>query len=370
MIGLVKKFKSYAILCRVATYLDLVEAVGPSSKVFEGKGLMIYEVKPSVKRTIEELDDFSNCASMNDDITTHLRQFHFVVNDSASSENVLVPVFKSPGDGKRQLQNRRETVVDMSYLNHLDNESIQQAFAKKKDVAVEIKNSLTERFDDYDKTILEAMKWFDPINWQCEKTYGISEIEKIYTHFQATLDAAQCNRVKVVNEWVNFRRYVSATFRNLNGIELWPKIFRYKKDEYPNLCLLAELIIAISGSNSTVERAFSVLTNMLSDQRLCSHHATMNMLLNIRINDQLWHEEDKEVIDRVLDIYLEKRRNVTLSKAVIALESIEEPLAKKACVETSDNDNDDLSSEYDDLSSDDLSSDDLSGDDLSGDELS
>ena len=148
----------------------------------------------------------------------------FVVNDSASSENVLAPVFKSPGDGKRQLQNRRETTVDMSYLNHLDNESIQQAFAKKKDVAVEIKNSLTERFDDYDKPILEAMKWFDPINWQCEKTYGISEIEKIYTHFQATLDAAQCDRVKVVNEWVNFRLYVSATQRNLNGIKKYTSL--------------------------------------------------------------------------------------------------------------------------------------------------
>ena len=43
------------------------------------------------------------------------------------------------------------------------------------------------------------MKWFDPINWQCEKTYGISEIENIYTHFQATLDAAQFDRVKVVH---------------------------------------------------------------------------------------------------------------------------------------------------------------------------
>ena len=71
VIGLVKKFKSYAIICCVTTYLDLLEAVGPSSKVLGGKGLMIYESKPSVKRIIEELDEFSNCALMNDDITTH-----------------------------------------------------------------------------------------------------------------------------------------------------------------------------------------------------------------------------------------------------------------------------------------------------------
>ena len=219
MIGLVKKFKSYPIICRVATYLDLPEAVGPSSKVSEGKGLMIY-VKPSFKRTIEELDEFSNCASVNDDITTHLCRFHFVVNDSASSENVLAPVFKSPGNGKRQLQNRRDTTVDMLYLKHLDNESIKQAFVKKKDVAVEINNCLTERFDDYDKPILEAMKWFAPINWQCEKRYGISEVEKIYTDFQDILDAAQFDHVKVVKEWANFRRCVSATFRKLNGVRV------------------------------------------------------------------------------------------------------------------------------------------------------
>ena len=91
-----------------------------------------------------------------------------------------------------------------------------------------------------------------------------------------------------------------------------------------------------------------MLTNMLSDQQLCTHHATMKMLLNIRINDQLWHGEDKkEVIDRALYIDLDKHRNVSLSKAV--LESIEEPLTKKACVEMSDNDDDDLSNEWDDL---------------------
>ena len=97
--------------------------------------------------------------------------------------------------------------------------------------------------------------------------------------------------------------------------------YRIRKCEYPNLCFLAELIIAISGSNSSVERAFSLLTRMLSDQRLSTSHATINMRLSIKINDALWSKDEKEMlIERALQIYHEKRRILSLEEREPATE--------------------------------------------------
>ena len=199
--------------------------------------------------------------------------------------------------------------MDMSYLSYLNKDSSRQALTAKKKIAVAIANCLKERFGDYNKPILKAMKWFDPINWLADKTYGLPEIKELYTHFKATLDAAQFNAQKVVKEWINFRSYVSTSLPKHSAVELWAEIFQLKRAEYRNLCLLAELTITISGSNSSVERAFSMLRRMLSDQRLSTSHKTLNMRMSIKMNDALWSKQERGmVMERALEIFFEKRR--------------------------------------------------------------
>ena len=270
-------------------------------------------------------------------ITTHLRRFPFK-DSSTGTGKALTPNFKVPGDARKNIDNRHETTIDMLY--HLNKESSQRAFTAKKVVAAQIATWLKERFADYDKPILKAMGWFDPINWQTEKTYGLAEINAVYAHFEETLNAAQFDHVKVVNEWHNFRKYVSTSLPNHAAVELWVKIFQFKKNEYPNLCMLAELIITISGSNSVVERAFSILKRMLSDQRLSTNHRTLNMRMCIKINDELWCDGERDmIIDRALDIFMGKRRYVGIDQA--AAVSIDEPHSKKAKKNTLDEISDD-----------------------------
>ena len=84
---------------------------------------------------------------------------------------------------------------------------------------------------------------------------------------------------------------------------------QYRSNEYPNLCLLAELVISLSGSNSAVERAFSTLRNTLCDKRVCLKHSTLEDLLLVKLNDGAWNEDEREeIIERALQIYLRKRR--------------------------------------------------------------
>ena len=121
-------------------------------------------------------------------------------------------------------------------------------------------------------------------------------------------------------------------FGGHEAVDLWAKIFQYRKSEYPNLRFLAELIIAISGSNSSVEHAFSLLTRMLSDQRLSTSHAMINMRLSIKVNDALSSKDEKEMlIEPALQIYHKKRRILssieresatTKERTVVAVEEV------------------------------------------------
>ena len=102
----------------------------------------------------------------------------------------------------------------------------------------------------------------------------------------------------------------------MKACDLWRRILKFKKLEYPNLAVLAELVMCLSGSNSTVERSFSLLRNMLSDKRLSMHHNTMQMLLKIKLNDRLWQDNEREeILARALEIYQRKRRATRLTGA-------------------------------------------------------
>ena len=98
---------------------------------------------------------------------------------------------------------------------------------------------------------------------------------------------------------------------------LWKNIMCYKRKEFPNICLLAEIMLCLSGSNSAVERGFSILTMMLSDRRLKTSHELMNYRIIIKINNKNWSDKERsEILLRALEIYMttKSRRKRKLDK--------------------------------------------------------
>ena len=90
---------------------------------------------------------------------------------------------------------------------------------------------------------------------------------------------------------------------------LWKNILSYKRKEFPNICLLAELMYCLSGSNSAVEWGFSILTMVLSDRRLKTSHDLMNFRIALKINDRNWTKKERsEIPRRGLEIYHSKSR--------------------------------------------------------------
>ena len=135
----------------------------------------------------------------------------------------------------------------------------------KSNLLLKFKQILSERFDNQGLAY-QNMKWYkNPKNWSNNRTNGVDQISNLYTHFKIQLDACNFELDAALRKWKNLRTFVSTNYRGLEARPLWEKIFQYKRRGYENICLLEELIMSLSGSNSTVERASSLLTLLMID---------------------------------------------------------------------------------------------------------
>ena len=108
---------------------------------------------------------------------------------------------------------------------------------------------------------------------------------------------------------VDYQEKLLANKIDVKGI--WKQILCYSISQFPNLTLLAQIIITLSGSNSAVERSFSILTAVMTDRRLKLKHDTINMTLRIYSNDKLWSQEERdEIIKRAVDIQRKKKKKM------------------------------------------------------------
>ena len=155
---------------------------------------------------------------------------------------------------------------------------------------------LKECFQNLDEEIFSLMKWCNPENWTDERDYGIEEIKEFASHFCIPLSSTAYDETKVRLEWRNFHHYVSLNLPGNEAHVLWKNILSYKRKEFPNNCLLAELMYCLSGSNSAVKRGFSILTMMSSDRRLETSHELMNFHIALKINDKNWSKKERSEI--------------------------------------------------------------------------
>ena len=139
------------------------------------------------------------------------------------------------------------------------------------------------------------MLWINPANWS-ESNSEIESIKALAFHFKEPLEHLSFQECKLEREWKDLKLMVKHFYSGVKGKQLWNNIFVYRKKEFPNVSLIAELVLCIGVSNSVVEGGFSHLTCMLSDKRLSLNHNTMENLLMIKINNKVWSESEKNGI--------------------------------------------------------------------------
>lgn len=352
IIGFLKQLKSYAFLCLVCTFLDILEKITPTSLVFEGDGLLPHEVKPTVSLTVLELEDIIESAGTDDELLdSHLSRFQYSTDEEG--ETCLAAAFAKSGNMLKALGNREYKSIELEGFTGLNASSLLKASTTKKGVASQLITCLQTRFESFNDPVFESMKWFDPKNWTDESLYGYDQIDCLSQHFEGPLSKNNFNKQKVHSEWKRFKMFISVHYKRklasgeISAKAIWRAVLLYRKSEFPNLSLLAQIIITISGSNSSVERSFSLLTSVLTDRRLKMTHKTLQMLIRIKCNDSVWSEEERNaLIERATDIHMEARRKKKIDESPmkrIRLSEAESSSEESDCEDETDDEPSDFS---------------------------
>ena len=103
--GFIKNLRSYEILCMTAAYLDILDKISPASLVFEGNGLLAYEVDATVKYTKLELENLAeNTGTPDEFLDSHLARFPLTTDEEG--ETRLTVSFTKYGHNLRKPCNR------------------------------------------------------------------------------------------------------------------------------------------------------------------------------------------------------------------------------------------------------------------------
>ncbi|CAG8458076.1 8780_t:CDS:2 [Scutellospora calospora] len=161
------------------------------------------------------------------------------------------------------------------------------------DFAKAVIESLNERFPDHN--LIDAFCIFDPKELPSNKSmlgyYGQESIQKLINFYGVTKFikdneiSAIINGTELLQEWSIFRSLLY-NFQNFKLYEAWQNIFKIEnfKILYPNISILASLLLILPLSNAYVERVFSYQNNIKTKLRNRIQLETLNDLLIISLN--------------------------------------------------------------------------------------
>ena len=196
----------------------------------------------------------------------------------------------------------------------------EQHLVKLKETITTVNECLRKRLDmsaNAADGLFMNMRWVDPANWG-NVDEEIQMMLSVAEHFKVTLQHAKFNfdQRALKQEWKRLKDLVQLFYRRWKAKKLWQQILEYRREEFPNVCLLVEIIFCIGPSNTIVEKCFSQLTAMLSDRRCNLGPTTMEDLLLIQTNHLSWTPDERdELIDCALVKYMSKRRKLKLDNA-------------------------------------------------------
>ena len=106
-------------------------------------------------------------------------------------------------------------------------------------------NAYRERFESFEGQIFKAMLWMNQANWDVsDSKYGLRDLMFLAKHFEVPLKSSNFSIENLENEWKSFKRMCIRNYSNIKSpIVFWQRILSYRKDEYSNVCALAEICL-------------------------------------------------------------------------------------------------------------------------------
>ena len=286
----------------------------PVSRLFEEISLLPGECSLIIRQALLELEDMYECVCAEEEMIDSLLS-RFALTEDKDGQQILKSPFMKRGHMLRKSIHQETVEIPLDNYPHLNESSLKVAQNVEKNIVSDVMKSVKTRFESFDNPILQHMKWLDPNVWEDDNAYGRDLLEFIANHFAVPLSLTRFDHKFAIIEWKRFKTYMKANFEDklvrneMDAKRIWKYVLLYKIKDFPNLCLLVQMIFSISGSNSATERSFFVLTLLLTDCHTKFAHNTIRMLLSIKINDHLWSEQERDdIISAAVDLYMSAPR--------------------------------------------------------------
>ena len=191
----------------------------------------------------------------------------------------------------RKPANLEYTTIHLEGFTNAGERARQRASNKKNEVSEALIEMLKACFVSFEDPIFDEMKWTEPRYWEETAENEINSITTVADRFEIPLSLTNFDKESAVKEWKKLKNHVRVNHKKqlimneVAPVEIWEKLLKHQKQTFLNMCILAELILSLAGSNSAVEHGFSMLTNILTNRRLKMSHSTLENLILIRCND-------------------------------------------------------------------------------------
>eukprot|EP00112_Aurelia_sp_Birch-Aquarium-sp1_P010898 Seg2305.5 transcript_id=Seg2305.5/GoldUCD/mRNA.D3Y31 product="Zinc finger protein 862" protein_id=Seg2305.5/GoldUCD/D3Y31 len=193
--GLLAKLHSYEFFCKMAYYVDVLDAAVPASLIFEGNGVMPYEISESIESTAVELDHLEASAGSDEELLDSNVARHKYNEETKRVHGI----YMKEGHGRNKAQNRENIEVEIQGMTYSSTGRANAAAAKKA-TALEVKRLLRHRFAETSSELYEALRIYDPQYWSEESNYGVSELQHLVKRFEKPLSAAGLDDKALMSE--------------------------------------------------------------------------------------------------------------------------------------------------------------------------
>ena len=233
--GVVKKLKSYPFLCKVATYLDIPDIMGPISLVFEKHDLMAFEIPSGVEKTCDTLVEMlENTLSSDYVLSSNLAKFRIVQDGGAIKVKANYP---KASHERRQPENQEFFDLELEQMSDAGYGGTEKALEMQVKVAGIFCPLSLNRFSLHDQDIFKTVTWIDPKYWDsADKSYGKRDIARVCEIFSKPLEAASFNKGKVFEEWRSLKIPQKSLYPKMKSRQLWER-FSPSENESSQICL-------------------------------------------------------------------------------------------------------------------------------------
>ena len=143
--------------------MDVLEKMIPASKIFEGEGLLAFDVKSLIDLSLLELQECLECAGIEDEfLDNSLARFQTKCEDDSSFS--LASNFLVAGEALKKADQRKTIQFEFQGMKHLIDHTRMETSSEKIKVIGNFYEILKERFQDFVHRIYPLIGVFDPKN--------------------------------------------------------------------------------------------------------------------------------------------------------------------------------------------------------------